>query len=77
MRYFFDITDCESLTDDVGVEHNSPEDALQEAARAAVDIAKEILVPRDGGTLEIHVRNHKRRVGTVTINMHIKANSND
>ena len=40
MRYFFDVTDGESLTDDVGVEHNSPEDALQEAARAAVDIAK-------------------------------------
>lgn len=72
MLYFFDIRDGESLTDEYGVEHASSDDALQEAARAAVGIAEEILVPRGGGTLEIHVRAEAQPVGIVKISLDVK-----
>lgn len=73
MRYFFDVRDGESLAqDEFGVEHASPEDALQEAARAATGIAEDVLVVRGGGTLEIHVREGTRPVGVVTVSLEIR-----
>jgi hypothetical protein len=75
MRYFFDIRDGESLTDEYGVEHASSADAMDEAAYAAVGIAQEILVPRGGGTLEIHVRADSQPVGVVTISLDVKKNA--
>jgi hypothetical protein len=72
MRYFFDIRDGENLTDEVGVEHPSEDVAMQEAARAAVAIAEDDLVPRGGGILQIQVREFERQIGTVTISLDIK-----
>ena len=75
MRYFFDIKDGEHLTDEFGADYESADDALHEAARAAVAIAEDDLVPRGGGKLEIHVREFERQIGTVTIRMDIKKNT--
>jgi hypothetical protein len=75
MRYFFDIKDGENLTDETGAEYESPDDALHEAARAAIAMAEDDLIPSGGGTLEVHVREFERQIGTVTIKLDIKKNT--
>ncbi len=59
-----------------GADYESPDDArCPEAARAAVAVAEDDLVPCGGGELEIHVREFERQIGTVTIRMDIKKNT--
>lgn len=69
MRYYFDISNGIKNEDDVGIELESPEIAIAQAAQAAADLSEEI---KTGGSLSVKVRDPDREIAVVTVEMQIK-----
>jgi hypothetical protein len=77
VRYYFGIYEgTELVRDDDGSEFDSPEAAVQGAARAAAEIGTSRLVKGDLRDVVIEVRDERRqRVFTVTASMKIEWHS--
>jgi hypothetical protein len=57
--FYFDVFDgVELIHDGVGIDLPDLEAALTEARRTAADIARELMIERSAGPLEITIRDH-------------------